>query len=120
MMFSWLKYRSSFISRSVRRQNMEWSKGVIFLMATFWPEGLCSAELCNGLAGGLGSAAPLAEGTYHTTPYAPSPTTSWISYCSETLKEIFLELPLPAGGMVAGGVDGMRGGRGGGGRQWAW
>ena len=29
----------------------------------------------------------------HTTPYAPSPTTSWISYCSETLKEIFLEPP---------------------------
>lgn len=24
---------------------MEWSKGVIFLMATFWPEGLCMAEL---------------------------------------------------------------------------
>ena len=45
MMFSWLKYRSSFISRSVLRQNMEWSKGVIFFMATFWPEGLCSAEL---------------------------------------------------------------------------
>lgn len=35
MMFSWLKYLSSFISRSVLRQNMEWSKGVIFLMATF-------------------------------------------------------------------------------------
>ncbi len=35
---------------------MEWSKGVIFLMATFWPDGLCSAE--------------------QTTPYAPSPTTS--------------------------------------------
>ncbi|KAJ5061743.1 hypothetical protein J3E74DRAFT_329912 [Bipolaris maydis] len=65
---------------------MEWSKGVIFLMATFWPEGLCKAE--------------------HTTPYAPSPTTSWMSYCSETLKEIFLELPLPAGGMVAVVVDG--------------
>ena len=45
MMFSWLKYRSSFISRSVRRQNMEWSKGVIFLMATFWLDGLCMAEL---------------------------------------------------------------------------
>jgi hypothetical protein len=27
---------------------MEWSKGVIFLMATFWPEGLCSAELWHG------------------------------------------------------------------------
>lgn len=24
---------------------MEWSKGVIFFMATFWPEGLCNAEL---------------------------------------------------------------------------
>jgi hypothetical protein len=24
---------------------MEWSNGVIFLMATFWLEGLCSAEL---------------------------------------------------------------------------
>ena len=24
---------------------MEWSKGVIFLIATFWPEGLWSAEL---------------------------------------------------------------------------
>lgn len=48
MMFSWLKYLRSFISRSVRRQNMEWSKGVIFLMATFWPEGLCSAELYHG------------------------------------------------------------------------
>lgn len=45
-MFSWLKYRRSFISRNVLRQNMEWSKGVIFLMATFWPEGLCIAELC--------------------------------------------------------------------------
>jgi len=44
-MFSWLKYRRSFISRSVRKQNMEWSNGVIFLMATFWPDGLCKAEL---------------------------------------------------------------------------
>lgn len=26
---------------------MEWSNGVIFLMATFWPDGLCSAELDN-------------------------------------------------------------------------
>lgn len=32
-----------------------------------------------------------------------------MSYCSDTLKEIFLELPLPAGGMVAVvGVNGMR------------
>jgi hypothetical protein len=45
MMFSWLKYRRSFISRNVRRQNMEWSNGVIFLIATFWPEGLWIAEL---------------------------------------------------------------------------
>jgi hypothetical protein len=98
-MFSWLKYLNSFISRSVLRQNMEWSKGVIFLMATFWPEGLWSAEL------------PLHQRLFsdrgqwcahHTTPYAPSPTTSWMSYCSETLKDIFLELPLPAGGMFAG------------------
>jgi hypothetical protein len=35
------------------------------------PEGLCSAE--------------------QTTPYAPSPTTSWMSYCSLTLKEILRE-----------------------------
>jgi hypothetical protein len=27
---------------------MEWSKGVIFLMATFWPDGLCNAELDYG------------------------------------------------------------------------
>lgn len=32
---------------------------------------------------------------YQTTPYAPSPTTSWISYCSDTLNEIFRE---PGGG----------------------
>jgi hypothetical protein len=101
MMFSWLKYLSSFISRSVRRQNMEWSKGVIFLMATFWPDGLCSAELC--LYQRLFSHEdPCCA--HHTTPYAPSPTTSWMSYCSDTLKDIFLELPLPAGGMFAGGV----------------
>jgi hypothetical protein len=24
---------------------MEWSNGVIFLIATFWPDGLCRAEL---------------------------------------------------------------------------
>lgn len=49
-MFSWLKYLNSFISRSVRRQNMEWSKGVIFLIATFCWDGLCSAELCNRMS----------------------------------------------------------------------
>jgi hypothetical protein len=47
-MFSWLKYLNSFISRKVRRQNMEWSNGVIFLIATFCPEGLWMAELSNG------------------------------------------------------------------------
>jgi hypothetical protein len=45
MMFSWLKYLKSFISRKVLKQNILWSKGVIFLIATFWPEGLCKAEL---------------------------------------------------------------------------
>lgn len=45
MMFSWLKYLNSFISLNVRKQNMEWSKGVIFLIATFCPDGLCKAEL---------------------------------------------------------------------------
>lgn len=57
--------------------------------------------------------------TYATTPYAPSPTTSWISYCSDTLKEIFLELPLPAGArdMVIGvGVEWCAGARRGGAR----
>lgn len=56
MMFSWLNQRKSLISRRVRRQNMEWSNGVIFLIAT-----LDSVD------------AWIAE---HTTPYAPSPTTS--------------------------------------------
>ena len=41
--------------------------------------------------------------TYQTTPYAPSPTTSLISYCSETLKETFREFGPPAGGMAAVG-----------------
>lgn len=27
---------------------MEWSKGVIFLIATFWFDGLCKAELNDG------------------------------------------------------------------------
>ena len=43
----------SFNSRSVRRQNSVWSKGSIFLIATFWPVGLCKAAT--------------------TVPYAPSP-----------------------------------------------
>jgi hypothetical protein len=45
MMFSWLKYLRSFISRKVLKQNIEWSNGVIFLIATFCPEGLWRAEL---------------------------------------------------------------------------
>lgn len=49
MMFSWLKWRSSLISRNVRRQNMEWSNGVIFLMATRVEVGLCIAELDGGV-----------------------------------------------------------------------
>src|SRR3978361_2240587 len=47
MMFSCEKYRRSFISRRVLKQNMEWSNGVIFLMATFCPLGLWMAELCK-------------------------------------------------------------------------
>jgi hypothetical protein len=80
MMFSWLKYRRSFISRSVRRQNMEWSKGVIFLIATFWPDGLWMAELAWKRVREPKSkdkiVRELSRATYQTTPYAPSPTTS--------------------------------------------
>ena len=69
MMFSWLKYRSSFISRSVRKQNMEWSKGVIFLMATFCPEGLWTAELLDTVRPCVNSQAEMSPiRTYHTTP----------------------------------------------------
>jgi hypothetical protein len=89
-MFSWLKYRSNFISRRVRKQNMEWSKGVIFLIATFWPEGLCRAELWRKVLSAFRKVAHcettqrrltrrikrLKVTTYQTTPYAPSPTTS--------------------------------------------
>lgn len=63
-MFSWLKYRSSFISRNVRRQNMEWSKGVIFLIATFWPEGLWSAELLS-----ISTSYPIALLSYSGLPH---------------------------------------------------
>lgn len=76
MMFSWLKYRRSFISRSVRRQNMEWSNGVIFLMATFWPEGLCSAELWRRLelnANGAGSLLSKLTRQLHRLPHQPHP-----------------------------------------------
>ena len=45
MMFSWWKWRRSLISRRVRRQNMEWSKGVMRLIATLRWEGTCVAEL---------------------------------------------------------------------------
>ena len=51
----------SLSSRRVRRQNMEWSKGAIFLIATLRPDGLWMAE--------------------QTIPYAPSPTTSRTWYC---------------------------------------
>lgn len=72
---------------------MEWSKGVIFLMATFCPEGLCIAELRSWSATANMSSCAGVQ-THQTTPYAPSPTTSWISYCSLTLNEILRE---PAG-----------------------
>ena len=45
MIFSWLKCRKSLISRSVRRANMEWSKGVIRFMATLRWDGRWVAEL---------------------------------------------------------------------------
>ena len=45
MMFSWLKWRSSLISLRVRRQNIEWSNGVMRLIATFLCVGMCTAEL---------------------------------------------------------------------------
>lgn len=50
------KYFKSLSSRSVRRANIAWSNGAIFLTATFVPEGRWTAEM--------------------TTPYAPSPITS--------------------------------------------
>jgi hypothetical protein len=39
-----LRNLSSLSSRRVRKQNMEWSKGAIFLIATFLPLGLWMAE----------------------------------------------------------------------------
>lgn len=63
-----LRNLRSLSSLSVLRQNMEWSKGAIFLMATFLPLDLCTAE--------------------QTMPYAPSPTTSSTWYCvPERLSE---------------------------------
>jgi hypothetical protein len=67
MMFSWWKWRSSLISRRVRRQNIEWSNGVIRFMATLRDVGTCVAE--------------------HTTPYAPSPITSPALYDDPTTNE---------------------------------
>ena len=76
-MFSWLKYRSSFISRKVRRQNMEWSKGVIFLMATFWPEGLWRAELETNKVRRQASKDVVPEKQYE---YLPNHAISTLSY----------------------------------------
>ena len=39
-----LRNLSNFNSRRVLRQNMEWSKGAIFLIATFLPVGRWTAE----------------------------------------------------------------------------
>lgn len=80
---------------------MEWSKGVIFLMATFWPEGLCIAELqARAWFSEVNSGRDDCGRVYQTTPYAPSPTTSWISYCSLTLKEILREAAPVLGGFA--------------------
>ena len=48
MMFSWSKWRRSLISRRVRRQNIEWSNGVMRFMATLRCEGRWIAELVGG------------------------------------------------------------------------
>jgi len=88
-MFSCSKYRSSFISRSVRKQNIECSNGVIFLIATLCPDGLCNAEL--SMASATTQILNILDALYQTTPYAPSPTISWISYCSDTLNVILRE-----------------------------
>ena len=74
MMFSWLKYRSSFISLRVLKQNMEWSNGVIFLMATFWPEGLCMAELATRKSECQQMRAPPSQGSSAHSPYDPVST----------------------------------------------
>ena len=69
---------------------MEWSKGVIFLMATFWVDGLWMAELYKETSALVLWIVQLVHDweSHQTTPYAPSPTTSWMSYCSLTLNEI--------------------------------
>lgn len=43
---------------------MEWSKGVIFLIATFWPEGLWSAELLS-----ISTSRPIALLSYSGLPH---------------------------------------------------
>jgi hypothetical protein len=47
---------------------MEWSKGVIFLMATFCPDGLWTAELLATVRLLLPQLAMGREWTYQTTP----------------------------------------------------
>lgn len=64
---------------------------------------LLARRLVNGGAGRAVSNMPSIiwrksrKETYQTTPYAPSPTTSWMSYCSLTLKEILRD-PVGLGG----------------------
>lgn len=70
-----LRNLSSLSSRRVRRQNIEWSKGAIFLMATLRPLGLWIAE--------------------QTMPYAPSPTTSRTWYWVPVLELPSLPPSLP-------------------------
>src|SRR5512142_2208534 len=79
-------------------------------MATFCPEGLCIAELPVWFS--ISVARERKKGrqacvTHQTTPYAPSPTTSWISYCSLTLKEILRD-PAGLGGFDRDMVSGIR------------
>ena len=66
MMFSWLKCRKSLISRKVRKANMEWSKGVMRLMATLRCDGRCVAELHCVV---MGKVSCISHGqTHHTMP----------------------------------------------------
>lgn len=65
MIFSWWKWRRSLISRKVRRQNMEWSNGVMRLMATFRWDDMCMAELYIDVEQGSWIAIRV---THHTMP----------------------------------------------------
>lgn len=56
-------------------------------MAELYDQEKCHISRQEGCQG-----RPAMRKTYQTTPYAPSPTTSWISYCSLTLKEILREV----------------------------